>query len=124
MKKKKLYLQRQKRSLKRIIGKSVCPRLAVFRSHKHIYGQLIDDETGRTLIFSSTLEKSIQKRILATSKKSSMATKEAAFLVGETIAKKAQEKSITSIIFDRGRRAYHGRIQSLAEGARNAGLLF
>lgn len=58
------------------------------------------------------------------SKKSSTATKEAAFLVGENIAKKALEKSINSIVFDRGRRAYHGRIKSLAEGARQAGLLF
>ncbi len=124
MKKKKLYLQRQKRALKKIVGKNLCPRLAVFRSHKHIYGQLIDDETGRTLAFSSTLEKAIQEKISINSEKSSTATKQAAFLVGEHIAKKALEKSINLIVFDRGRRAYHGRIGSLAEGARKAGLIF
>lgn len=115
---KKIYLQQKKRSLKKIQGTSEKPRLAVFRSHHHIYAQLIDDSNSRTLAFSSTLNKEIAGKVTST------ATKEASMLVGEDLAKKAVQKSVTTVVFDRGNRPYHGRIQSLAEGARKEGLIF
>lgn len=117
-KSKKIHLQAKKRYLKKIVGTLEKPRLSVFRSHKHIYAQLIDDRNGNTLAFCSTLEKSIFAEI------SSKATKEASVLVGKNLAKKALEKEITSVIFDRGNRPYHGRIASLADGAREQGLTF
>jgi large subunit ribosomal protein L18 len=115
---KKIYLQQKKRYLKKIKGTSDRPRLAVFRSHQHIYGQLIDDTKAQTIAFSSTLDKQIALKINVT------ATQEASMLVGEQLAKKAMEKNITHIVFDRGNRPYHGRIKSLAEGARKQGLTF
>ena len=115
---KKLYLQQKKRSLKKIIGTSERPRLSVFRSHKHIYAQLIDDSTAKTIATSSTLDKVLSSKIKKT------ATKEASFLVGQNIGEKAREKNVTTIVFDRGNRPYHGRIASVAEGARDIGLIF
>lgn len=121
MKKKvnKVYLQNKKRYLKKIVGTIEKPRLSVFRSHKHIYAQLIDDKHGQTLAFSSTLEKNIFNGF-----SSSTATQEAANLVGISLAQKALEKNILYVVFDRGNRPYHGRIKSLAEGARTKGLYF
>lgn len=116
--KKKLYLQQKKRSLKKIVGTNQRPRLAIYRSHKHIYAQIIDDKTKRTLAFSSTLETEIKEKITR------LATKEASFFVGESIAKKANLKNIQTIVFDRGDKPYHGRIEKLADGARQAGLVF
>ena len=113
---KKLYLQQKKRYLKKIVGNIEKPRLAVFRSHKHIYAQLIDDENGITLAASSTLEKNLNF--------TSTSTKEAAYLVGQDLAKKALQKEITSVVFDRGEKPYLGRIKNLAEGARADGLIF
>jgi len=120
MKKKlqKIYLQQKKRYLKKIIGTSEKPRLAVFRSHKHIYAQLIDDKNGHTLAFSSTLEKEIASQVKVT------ANQEASLLVGESLARKAIAKEISKVVFDRGNRPYHGRIKSVAEGARKVGLIF
>jgi len=115
---KKLYLQNKKRSLKKIIGTQNKPRLAVFRSHNHIYAQLIDDTTRRTLISSSTLSKELNGAFESTSNQS------AAFIVGENLAKKALEKEISLVVFDRGNHPYHGRVKKLAEGARNKGLIF
>jgi large subunit ribosomal protein L18 len=115
---KKIHLQGKKRYLKKIVGTSEKPRLSVFRSHNHIYAQLIDDKFGKTLVFSSTLDKSISSNLSSTS------TKEASLLVGEILAKKAKEKEICLVVFDRGNRPYHGRIASLAEGARKEGLNF
>jgi len=117
-KEKKLYLQQKKRYLKKIVGTTDQPRLAVFKSHKHIYAQLINDTIGETLAFSSTLEKDFS----LTAK--SLATKEASHLVGQNLAKKAILKNLKKVVFDRGNKPYHGRIQSLAEGAREAGLIF
>lgn len=89
------------------------PRLAVFRSAKHIYAQIIDDTVGNTLVAASTLEFEAE------------GTKtEAAKQVGEMVAKKALEKGITKVVFDRGGNIYHGRIKALADGAREAGLDF
>lgn len=115
---KKLYLQAKKRYLKKIIGTVQKPRLSVFRSHKHIYAQLIDDKTSTTLAFSSTLDPDVKKLITST------ATLEASKIVGENIAKKARLKNIETIVFDRGDRPYHGRIKNVAEGARQEGLIF
>jgi large subunit ribosomal protein L18 len=115
---KKLYLQEKKRSLKKIFGTQEKPRLSVFRSHQHIYGQLIDDRNGKTISACSTVEKEICSKIEKTS------NQEAAFLVGKELAKRALGKEITSVVFDRGRRPYHGRIKNLAEGARQEGLIF
>ena len=113
---KKLYVQQKKRYLKKIVGNQDKPRLSVFRSHKHIYGQLIDDKNGHTLAFSSTLNKS--------SNIENSSDQKAAYIVGQDLAKKATEKDITTIVFDRGNRPYHGRIKSLADGAREQGLIF
>jgi large subunit ribosomal protein L18 len=115
---KKLYLQQKKRALKKIIGSFEQPRLAVFRSHQHIYGQLIDDKTGKTLVSCSTVDKQVSKTLSITS------NQEAAFIVGKELAKRAIIKEINLIVFDRGNRPYHGRIKSLAEGARQEGLVF
>lgn len=115
---KKIYLQQKKRFLKKIVGSLDKPRLAVYRSHKHIYAQLIDDKNGHTLAFSSTLDKGLASQITVT------ANQEASLLVGQDLAKKALAKEITKIVFDRGNRPYHGRIKNVAEGARNAGLIF
>jgi large subunit ribosomal protein L18 len=115
---KKVYLQQKKRYLKKIQGTTEKPRLAVFRSHKHIYAQLIDDQTAHTLAFSSTLNKEIAEKVESTS------TQAASVLVGEDLAKKALQKNVTKIVFDRGTRPYHGRIKSVADGARQAGLVF
>lgn len=115
---KKLYLQQKKRYLKKVQGTTQRPRLAVFRSHKHIYAQLIDDKNAHTIAFSSTLNKEITTAVTSTS------TQEASVLVGQDVAKKALQKNITKVVFDRGNRPYHGRIKSLAEGARQEGLVF
>lgn len=116
--KNKLYIQKRKRFLKKIFGTFERPRLSVFRSHKHIYAQLIDDNLKNTIISSSTLEKNIKEQF------NTFATKEISFLIGKKIAEKALIKNINKIIFDRGNRPYHGRIKSLAEGARQGGLIF
>jgi large subunit ribosomal protein L18 len=118
---KKVYLQQKKRYLKKIVGSLKKPRLSVFKSHKHIYAQLIDDKNGHTLAFCSTLDKHLKKENDLVNSTSNQA---AAFLVGKFLAKKALEKQINYVIFDRGTRPYHGRIKSLAEGAREQGLSF
>jgi large subunit ribosomal protein L18 len=115
---KKLYLQKKRRSLKKIVGTTERPRLSVFRSHKHIYAQLIDDSKGTTLAASSTLNKEILNAELST------ATQAASLLVGKDLAQKAIEKQISFVVFDRGNRPYHGRIKAVSDGAREAGLIF
>lgn len=96
-----------------VTGTSARPRLNVYRSLKNIYAQLIDDVAGETLVAASTLELDCAG-----------GNTEAAKQVGELIAKKAQEKGIGQVVFDRGGNIYHGRIQALAEGAREGGLEF
>jgi large subunit ribosomal protein L18 len=115
---KKLYLQKNKRSFKKIIGTLEKPRLSVFRSHNHIYAQLIDDKSGKTLSACSTVDKNLIKLLEKTN------TEEAAFLIGCELAKRAISKNIKIVIFDRGNRPYQGRIRKLAEGARQEGLIF
>jgi large subunit ribosomal protein L18 len=109
---------RHRRIRKKISGTSLRPRLAVFRSARHIYAQAIDDSAGSTLAASSTL--TIQKFL----KKTYTGNKEAAKAVGADVAKKLIEKSISTVVFDRGGFIYHGRVQALADGAREAGLNF
>ena len=109
---------RHRRIRKKISGTNLRPRLAVYRSARHIYVQAIDDDQGNTLASSSTL--AIQKSI----KKIYSGNKDAAKAVGAEIAKKLLEKSISSAVFDRGGYVFHGRVQALAEGAREAGLKF
>ena len=91
------------------------PRLCVFRSAKNIYAQIIDDENGVTLASASSLDKEFNQY---------GGNKDAAKLVGENVAKAAIAKGITDVVFDRGGYIYHGRVQALAEGAREAGLKF
>ena len=109
---------RHKRIRKKISGTNSRPRLAVFRSARHIYVQAIDDDQGNTLACSSTLV--IQKSL----KKIYSGNKNAAKAVGADIAKKLLDKSISSAVFDRGGYVFHGRVQALAQGAREAGLKF
>lgn len=115
---KKVYLQKKKRYLKKIVGSILRPRLAVFRSHMHIYAQLIDDKAGKTLASCSTVDKEISKTIEKTT------NSDAAYKVGSELAKRALQKEIKTVIFDRGNKPYHGRIRNLAEGARKEGLIF
>ena len=109
---------RHRRIRKKISGTNTRPRLAVFRSARHIYVQAIDDNAGSTLAASSTV--AIQKSL----KKIYTGNKEAAKAVGTDVANKLLEKSISSVVFDRGGFIFHGRVQALAEGAREAGLKF
>ena len=92
----------------KISGTAECPRLAVYRSAKNIYAQIIDDVAGKTLVAASTLEPALR----------------AATAVGKRIAEKALEKGIKEVVFDRGGLVYHGRVKALADGAREAGLEF
>ncbi|GAB6106903.1 50S ribosomal protein L18 [Fusibacter bizertensis] len=109
---------RHTRVRKKIVGTAVKPRLNVYRSNQNIYAQIIDDVTGNTLIAASSLETSVKEKV------SHAGNKEAAKLVGELVAKKALEKGIEDVVFDRGGYLYHGRVKELAEGAREAGLKF
>ena len=106
-------LRRHARVRTKISGTAACPRLNVFRSSKHNYAQIIDDVAGVTLVSASTMDKDVT---------SYGGNKEAAKAVGEKIAKLALEKGITNVVFDRGGYIYHGRVQALADGAREGGL--
>ncbi|URZ14790.1 50S ribosomal protein L18 [Clostridium felsineum] len=108
--------RRHLRVRNKISGTPVRPRLAVYRSEKNIYAQVIDDVNGTTLVSASTLDKDFSVK--------AGSNKEAAKLVGETVAKKALDKGIKQVVFDRGGYIYHGRIKELADGAREAGLEF
>lgn len=109
---------RHARVRKKITGTTAKPRLNVYRSNLNIYAQIIDDITGNTLIAASSLDATVKEKV------SSTGNKEAAKLVGELVAKKALEKGIEDVVFDRGGYLYHGRVKELAEGAREAGLKF
>ena len=111
-------LQRHKRVRRKVFGTPQRPRLCVFRSSNNIYAQIIDDTNRVTLVAASSLDEAVKGAVNHTG------NKEAAKLVGEMVAKKAVEKGITEVVFDRGGYIYHGRIKDLAEGARDAGLKF
>ncbi len=108
--------KRHLRARKTLVGTPLRPRLSVFRSNKNIYAQLIDDVNGETLVSASTMEEGSDQ---ATSN-----NKEGAKTVGENLAKRALEKDIEKVVFDRSGYRYHGRIKALAEAARTAGLQF
>ena len=107
--------RRHKRVRAKISGTAECPRLCMFRSNKGIYAQIIDDVKGTTLVSASTLDKEVK------TKKSNV---EAAKEVGTLIAKRAADKKITTVVFDRSGYIYHGVVKSLAEAAREGGLEF
>jgi large subunit ribosomal protein L18 len=115
---KKMRQKKHLRLRKHIVGTPERPRLAVFRSAKHIYAQIIDDTKGMTLFSASTLEASLKNELESTG------NVEAARKVGEIIGKKAVEKGLKTVVFDRGGNLYHGRVKAVAEGAREAGLEF
>jgi large subunit ribosomal protein L18 len=106
----------KKRIRKVVFGSTETPRLSVFRSNKQIYAQIIDDESGKTLAYASSLEKDIAA---ATGTKS-----EKAAMVGKLIADKAKAISIEQVVFDRNGYLYHGRVKSVADAAREGGLKF
>jgi len=109
--------QRIKHRIRKVVsGTEARPRLAVFRSNKEIYAQLVDDVTGKTLVAASSRDKEIS---------SEKGTKsEIAALVGKAVAEKAKSAGVETVSFDRGGYLYHGRVKSLADGAREAGLKF
>ncbi len=113
--KNKARMKRHLRIRNKISGTAECPRLNVFRSSKHIYAQLIDDVRGVTLVSASTMEKEFE---------GTGSTKEAAKKVGQLVGKRAVEKGVEVVVFDRGGYLYHGRVQELADGARESGLKF
>ena len=113
--------QRQKRHTRvrgKVSGTSERPRLNVFRSGTNIYAQIIDDSVGHTLVSASTLEKEIKAELENTD------TVDAAAYIGTVVAKRAIEKGIKEVVFDRGGFIYQGKIQALADAAREAGLVF
>jgi len=109
-------VRRHNRVRKNVIGVASRPRLAVFRSARHIYAQVVDDTTGRTLAAASTLDTSLKG---ASGKKSERAKQ-----VGALVAERAKAAGVTKVAFDRGGYAYHGRIAALADAAREGGLEF
>lgn len=115
---RKLRLVRHKRIRKKLAGTTERPRLAVFRSEKHIYAQIIDDTKGVTLVAASTVEKAMKEKLKKTW------NVEAAKEVGKLIAERALAKGIKEVVFDRGGFKYHGRVKALADSAREAGLKF
>jgi large subunit ribosomal protein L18 len=110
--------RRHRRVRARVTGTAERPRLNVFRSNKHIYAQVIDDVNGLTLASASTKEKAFGEET------ESRSTVEAAKKVGDLVAKRALEKGLSAVVFDRGGYLYHGRVQALADAAREAGLQF
>ena len=114
----KIRENKHRRLRHHLAGTSERPRLAVFRSNNHIYAQIIDDTVGNTLVAASTMEKEIKAGVEKTNDVA------AAAAVGTAIAKKALEKGITKVVFDRGGFIYQGKIQALADAAREAGLEF
>ncbi|MGQ9553811.1 MAG: 50S ribosomal protein L18 [Anaerolineae bacterium] len=117
-KKREARERRHARVRKNVVGTPERPRLNVYRSLNHIYAQLIDDTKGYTLACASTLDPEIREQL------SGMPKSEQAAIVGTVVAKRALEKGITKVVFDRGSYAYHGRVQRLAEAARKGGLDF
>ena len=113
-----IRVKKHRRLRNRLSGTPECPRLAVFRSNNHMYAQIIDDTVGKTLVSASTLDKDVKAELEKTN------NVEAASAVGTVIAKKALEKGINTVVYDRGGFIYAGKIKALAEAAREAGLEF
>ena len=111
-------LKRKKRIRKKMVGTENRPRLCVFRSAKHIYAQVIDDSRGHTITASSSIEKTVRENPESKKKLS------AANMVGKIIGRRAMEKGVQRVVFDRNGFLYHGRVKAVSEGAREAGLEF
>ena len=111
-----IRVKKHKRERNRYMGTSDCPRLTVFKSDKHIYAQIIDDEAKKTLCSASTNDKGVDMKVTN--------TVEAATEIGKMIGKKAVEKGIKNVVFDRSGYIYHGKVKAIADGAREAGLVF
>lgn len=114
----KVRENKHRRMRNRLSGTTERPRLAVFRSNNHMYAQIIDDTVGNTLVAASTMDKDVKEACEKTN------NVDAAALVGTAIAKKALEKGITTVVFDRGGFLYAGKVKALADAAREAGLEF
>lgn len=110
--------RRHHRVRRKVHGTAQRPRLNVFRSLHHIYAQVIDDDSGRTLAAASTIDAALRESLAGKDKT------EQAKEVGKLVAKRAQEKGIEAVVFDRGGYRYHGRVKALAEASREAGLKF
>lgn len=115
---KEVRVKKHMRIRNRFSGTAERPRLCVFRSNNHMYAQIIDDTVGNTLVAASTLEKEVKAELEKTN------NVDAAAYVGTVIAKRALEKGITTVVYDRGGYIYHGKVAALAEAAREAGLIF
>ena len=113
-----IRVKKHRRLRHHLVGTAQRPRLSVFRSNNHIYAQIIDDTVGNTLVAASTMEMAIKDELQYTDNVA------AAAAVGTAVAKKALEKGITEVVFDRGGFIYQGKIQALADAAREAGLKF
>lgn len=111
-------IRRHKRLRKKVVGTAETPRLAVFKSNRYIYASVIDDSTGNTLVTASSLEKDLQEKFKG------CCNKEAAKEVGKIVGERALEKGVSSVVFDRGGYIYHGKVRTLGEAAREAGLKF
>ena len=114
----KVRLNKHRRMRNRFAGTAERPRLAVFRSNNHMYAQIIDDSVGNTLVSASTLQKEVKAELEKTN------DVDAAAYLGKVIAEKALEKGIKTVVFDRGGFIYQGKVQALADAAREAGLEF
>ncbi|MEF2687380.1 MAG: 50S ribosomal protein L18 [Lachnospiraceae bacterium] len=114
----KIREKKHRRQRNRFSGTAERPRLAVFRSNNHMYAQIIDDTVGNTLVSACTLQKDVKAELEKTN------NVDAAAYLGTVIAKKALEKGITTVVFDRGGFIYQGKIKALADAAREAGLEF
>ena len=110
--------RRHRRVRKKISGTAERPRINVFRSLRHIYAQIIDDDRGRTLVAASTQDPALRDQLAGLDKTAQ------AKVVGQALAERAQAKSVRQVIFDRGGYKYHGRVKALADGAREGGLEF
>ena len=115
---KEVREKKHMRTRNRFSGTAARPRLAVFRSNNHMYAQIIDDTVGKTLVAASTLEKDVKAELKKTN------DVEAAAYVGTVVAKRALEKGIKTVVFDRGGYIYQGKVAALADAAREAGLEF
>lgn len=116
--KKKIWLKRKKRVSKKIVSSVDRPRLSVFRSTKHIYGQVIDDTSGKTIVAACSNEKTVKDQPKFESKVAQ------AVFTGKLLAQRALDKGVKKVVFDRNGFLYHGRIKALSDGAREAGLDF
>jgi large subunit ribosomal protein L18 len=116
--KEELRQRRHGRVRKKVVGTPERPRLNVYRSLNNIYAQVVDDTTHATLVSASTIDKELKSQVKSGGNISS------AKMVGELIAKRAKEKGVEKVVFDRGGYQYHGRVKSLADAAREAGLEF